>query len=248
MAELSAGRAPASTQRGLMKGHVIMYPQNPSRLATVLPPSLEEVGSTPICVLFIGSSPPTQEWLDKARPLYVRREKVRAAFNIINLAQSAQYLLFTNMSILNLDHVLLDSFPEAQSLPVHVEHVLPNPGADVLTSRYDLSPSATEDSEARAGAETGSDEAADRGDLDAIPFQNIVITDVDGHAPSNQLRAAAFRHVKHQGGGYFQIPHGSTPMNKFDNPDLFPMMYPCLFPYGIGGFDDLKLLCEYTDI
>jgi hypothetical protein len=37
-------------------------------------------------------------------------------------------------------------------------------------------------------------------------FQNVVIADVDGHAPSNELRAAAFRHIK-KGGGYIQIPH-----------------------------------------
>ena len=45
-----------------MKGHIIVYPQRPSDIANVLPPSLEEM-STPICVIFVGSSPPTDEWL-----------------------------------------------------------------------------------------------------------------------------------------------------------------------------------------
>ena len=27
-------------------------------------------------------------------------------------------------------------------------------------------------------------------------------------------------------------------MNEFCNPDLFPMMYPTLFPYGLGGFEN----------
>ncbi|KAG0707648.1 hypothetical protein DFH29DRAFT_871302 [Suillus ampliporus] len=62
-----------------MKGHIIIYPQNPSAIAQVLPPSLDEV-VTPICVLFVGSSPPTQEWLQtKASPLITRREHVRRA-------------------------------------------------------------------------------------------------------------------------------------------------------------------------
>lgn len=71
-----------------------------------------------------------------------------------------------------------------------------------------------------------------------VPFQNVVITDVDGHAPSNELRAAAVRHLKKKGGGYIEIPHEPEPVNEFFNPNLFPMIYPTLFPYGIGGFED----------
>lgn len=57
-----------STQRGI-KGHIIVYPQQPSKLADVLPPSIEEI-TTPVCVLFVGSSTPTPEWLrEHAKPL-----------------------------------------------------------------------------------------------------------------------------------------------------------------------------------
>ena len=42
----------------------------------MLPPSIEEVVS-PICVIFVGSSPPSTEWLcDKAKPLAVHADKV----------------------------------------------------------------------------------------------------------------------------------------------------------------------------
>jgi hypothetical protein len=62
-------------QRG-MKGHIIIYPQRPSQIARLLPPNMTDI-LTPICVLFVGSSPPSQDWLrDKAKPLSVRREKV----------------------------------------------------------------------------------------------------------------------------------------------------------------------------
>jgi hypothetical protein len=50
-----------STQRG-MKGHIIVYPQQPSKVADILPPSIEEI-TAPVCVLFVGSSAPTAEWL-----------------------------------------------------------------------------------------------------------------------------------------------------------------------------------------
>jgi hypothetical protein len=53
--------------------------QKPLTIATILPPTLEEV-STLICVIFVGSSPPTADWLQtKAKPLCVQKEKVRKA-------------------------------------------------------------------------------------------------------------------------------------------------------------------------
>jgi len=55
-----------------------------------------------------------------------------------------------------------------------------------------------------------------------VEFHNVVVTDVDVHAPPNVLRAAALRHVKEKGGGYIQIPHEVQPVNEFHNPSLFP--------------------------
>ncbi|KAJ7203307.1 hypothetical protein GGX14DRAFT_369584 [Mycena pura] len=63
-----------STQRS-MKGHVLIYPQQPSRIATILPPSVEEIVE-PVCVLFVGSSRPTAEWLRQhAKPLAVNAKR-----------------------------------------------------------------------------------------------------------------------------------------------------------------------------
>jgi hypothetical protein len=65
----------STSQRGV-KGHIIVYPQRPSAIANILPPSINEM-TTPICVIFVGSSPPTKEWLrTKAKPLAVRRENI----------------------------------------------------------------------------------------------------------------------------------------------------------------------------
>ncbi|KAF8202891.1 hypothetical protein BJ912DRAFT_800731, partial [Pholiota molesta] len=201
------------SQRGV-KGHIIIYPQRPSEIAHLLPPNMSDV-LTPICVLFIGSSPPTTEWLQKkAKPLCVRREKVRAALNWLKHNNP----LYQDIEI---NHTILDSLELEQVLPFHIEHILPSDASDILTSRYDNSTSESDNS--KSGSE--------------LPFQNVVITDVEGHAPANELRAAALRHVK-KGGGYMEIPHDPTPVNEFFNPDLFPMIYPTLFPYGIGGFEN----------
>jgi len=64
-----------NAQRAI-KGHIIIHPQQPDKIATMLPPSVNDI-VTPICVVFVGSSPPSDQWLkEKAKPLAVRREKV----------------------------------------------------------------------------------------------------------------------------------------------------------------------------
>lgn len=204
-------------QRGF-KGHIIIYPQRPERLASVLPPTIEDV-ITPICVIFVGSSPPTAKWLqEKAKPLSVRREKVRNALIWLQKHNT----LYKNITI---DQTRLDKLPFDAVLPFHIQHVLPNDAQDGLTSRYDNT----------TNLET--DLTEPQVDMQ-VPFQNVVITDIDGHAPPNELRAAAVQHIKKKGGAYVQIPHDPEPVNEFANPKLFPCMYPTLFPYGIGGFED----------
>lgn len=117
------------TQRGV-KGNIIIYPQRPSTIAKILPPSIEEITS-PICVIFVGSSPPSEEWLrKKAVPLTVRREVVRKA--LIWLQKHNP--LYKNIII---NHEMLDSLPDQYVLPVHIEHILPENHTESLTSRYD---------------------------------------------------------------------------------------------------------------
>ena len=63
------------TQRGI-RGHIIIYPQPTSEIINLLPPSVEDI-ITPVCVLFVRSTPPTTEWLrEKAKPLCIQREKI----------------------------------------------------------------------------------------------------------------------------------------------------------------------------
>ena len=207
------------TQRGVC-GHIIIYPQRPSEIARVLPPSINDL-LTPICVLFVGANPPTLEWLrEKAKPLCVRREKVRNALKWLKENNP----LYIDIEINN---DLLDTLDENHILPYHIEHIVPSNTVETLVSRYD--------EDANFDTELVPPDISVNNN--EIQFQNVVITDIDGHAPPHELRAAALRHVK-QGGGYIQIPHDPTPVNEFCNPSLFPMIYPTLFPYGVGGFED----------
>jgi hypothetical protein len=119
-----------SNSQRCAKGLSLFILRDHLQLEQSYPPSLEDV-STPICVIFVGSSPPTEEWLQKkAKPLAVRREKVRGALMWLKTHNPHYKDLIINESVL--DSLLLESI-----LPVHVEHVLPNDDRDALTARYD---------------------------------------------------------------------------------------------------------------
>ncbi|KAJ7892947.1 hypothetical protein B0H13DRAFT_1625354, partial [Mycena leptocephala] len=206
-----------STQRGI-KGHVIIYPQKPSKVANVLPPSIDEITS-PVCVLFVGSSAPTPEWLrEHAKPLAVNAARVRNALRWLKQHNP----LYRDITI---NEECLQRLEENPVLLFNIEHLQPSSASDAATARYDPTPV--------PDPSTPPD--------DSIPFQSIVITDIDCHASSNELRAAALRHVQKRGGGYIQIPHDHEPENEFRKDSLlFPLIYPTLFPYGIGGPNDVK--------
>ncbi|KAJ7018836.1 hypothetical protein C8F04DRAFT_976606, partial [Mycena alexandri] len=208
-------------QRGV-RGHIIVYPQKPSAIAKTLPPSISDV-TTPICVVFVGSKPPTAEWLkEKASPLIVRKERV---LNALAWLQIHNHLYHEVL----IDKSELEKLPDEAILPFHIQHVIPNTGIDVTTSDYapgSSQPVVPDLSEILQPPPSN------------IPFQSVVVADVDGNAPSGELKSAALNHLKKPGSNYLEIPHDPSPANEFNNPHLFPMMYPTLFPYGLGGLED----------
>ncbi|KAJ7486257.1 hypothetical protein B0H11DRAFT_1649045, partial [Mycena galericulata] len=207
-----------NVQRGF-KGHIIVYPQRPSALATTLPPSIEEI-TTPICVVFVGSNPPTLEWIrEKARPLIVRKERVLKALEWLSIHNHLYKDVF-------IDRTVFDGHGDIVHVPFHVEHIIPSDGIEATTSSYATTHQFTEPPEplvTHPASETS---------------HSVVVTDVKGHESSAKLRDAAARHLKKPGSNYIGIPHDPLPVNEFNNPDLLPLIYPTLFPYGIGGPED----------
>ncbi|KAJ3846254.1 hypothetical protein EV368DRAFT_53047 [Lentinula lateritia] len=201
-----------TNQRGL-KGNIIIFPQKVSFVIKVLPPSLDQL-SQPVCVIFVVSSRPSDEWLrQKVRPLTVQPAKVWAA--------ALMWLNMYNKWYKD----LLQSLPEEFSLPVHIEHVVPDNLDESLTTSYDQTSKNPGDSQGTSPM-----------------FKSILIADVNGNATVNELRAAAMCHIK-KGSSYAEILHKVHPVNEFFNPSMFPMSYPTLFPFGIGGFEDHCRAC-----
>ncbi|OCH89704.1 hypothetical protein OBBRIDRAFT_696602, partial [Obba rivulosa] len=49
--------------------------------------------------------------------------------------------------------------------------------------------------------------------------------------------AASLKHLQN-GGSVIAYGHASQPESLYNNPGLFPSMFPWLFPYGTGGFEN----------
>ncbi|KAJ7870993.1 hypothetical protein B0H14DRAFT_2345446 [Mycena olivaceomarginata] len=152
-----------NTQHGI-KGHVIIYPQQPSKLAAILPPAIEDIIS-PVCVLFVGSSPPTPEWLrDHTQLLAVSATRVRKALQWLK-EHNPQYRDIT------INESCLHFLEENPVLPFNIEHISNNVANETITSRYD----AVQSPDPSTNLST------------TIPFQNIVITDIDCHPSAKEL-------------------------------------------------------------
>lgn len=126
-----------TAQHGI-KGNIIIYLQRPSEIARKLPPSIEEITS-PICILFVGSTPPTDEWIcEKVKPLAVCTNKVCQAL----LWLKAHNHLYRDIEI---DKSVLHQLDSTPHLPFHIEHILPSRATDASTSSYDPSASGSND-------------------------------------------------------------------------------------------------------
>ena len=73
--------------------------------------------------------------------------------------------------------------------------------------------------------------------LGNIPFENVVITDLAELTTPAEMRSATLRHLR-SGKPFFLYGHSATPEPDYHNTNLFPSLYPTLYPYGVGGFED----------
>jgi hypothetical protein len=220
---------PPNMQRGLRR-HVIVYPQSPQMVTKKLPPEIKDI-VTPVYVLFIGSQPPTWAWLNKkATLLTARADRIRSALVWLK----AHNPLYKDIE---LNEVVIEEIQQTSELPFHVQHVLPSDAQDVLQSRYDECGGVPRDLENVASCEPQQSKE-NHESTQEIPFEKVVISDIHGHASSNELLVATVCHVKKKGGSYIEVGHESQPVNEFNNTTLFPMIYPTLYPFGLGSFED----------
>ncbi|KZP19663.1 hypothetical protein FIBSPDRAFT_911333 [Athelia psychrophila] len=159
--------------------------------------------------------PPSKEELDDvAHPLLVRRKKVANALEWLKL-NHCDYL------DLDIDYDNLEKYPEGQ------------PPVEIVYRQTDMN----KNPESASAYDNETEEGVDDG---ACPFVvNGVMGEELDSMPLKALKAKAAIHLKEERAGVLVIRHSEELVSMYDNPQLYPMMFPWLFPYGLGGIGGL---------
>ncbi|KAJ2916281.1 hypothetical protein MD484_g4135, partial [Candolleomyces efflorescens] len=195
--------------------NAISFPAPTLKVYSHLPPpraELEEV----LAVIFTGVKPPTEEDLERT-PLLVRRNKVSSALEWLKLNHSDYADLCIDLDALN-------SYPDG-GVPVKVVHKTMLEDSNVVVSATSIHE--TED-------ETGTSEGPCPFTVHELVGSNLTNMTTSGR------KAAALRHLQ-SGGSVLAVGHSDVPESMYNNPGLYPQIYPWLFPYGLGGVGNPRL-------
>ena len=191
-----------------MKANAIAFENPTPKIYKALPPSIDELDDV-LAFIFTGPCKPTEKEL-KRTPLLVRRHKVCSALEWLKLNHIDYYDL-------DISYDNLQEYPE-NGCPVVVvyRHADSNKNAE-STSAFDQ--------DYEDGTEDG-----------PCPFvvNGITGEELEINNPK-ALIARATKHLMEDNGGVLAIGHGEHPQSIYHNSKLYPMMFPHLFPYGLGG-------------
>jgi hypothetical protein len=187
--------------------HVVAFESPIPKVYHALPPPIEDLNET-LAILFTGPCKPTDKDFTRT-PLLVRRNNVVRALEWLKLNHA-------NYADLEISHENLSKYPE-DSPPVSITY-------QIKTTNKVPEGTSVFDADIEDGTEEGD-----------CPF---VVHGLYGEhldtKSSNELKAIALQHLN-KGGKVLAIGHASQPESIYKNPELYPQIFPWLFPYGLGG-------------
>ncbi|EIW54747.1 uncharacterized protein TRAVEDRAFT_39269 [Trametes versicolor FP-101664 SS1] len=190
--------------------NVIVFGQPVDRVYSELPPPRADIDAC-LAILFVGSAKPSEEDVRRT-PFLVRRNKV---FNALSWLKLNHPMYFD----LTISTTNLQSYPEDMP-PVGIVY---RPGP------------ATPSAESLAVYEASSDRSTSSG---AAPF---IVHGLDGPELARMSYdakiALAIRHLD-EGHAALAYGHNTIPESIYHNSALFPGMFPWLYPFGRGGFEN----------
>jgi len=196
-----------------MKANVIMFENPMPKIYQRLPPSLEDLDEV-LAFLYTRPCRPTEEDLERT-PLLVRKNRVSDALEWLKLNHADYHDL-------DIAYDNLDAYPDN--------------GPPVVVTYWGAA--ANKNPESASAFDNETEEGVDSG---PCPF---VVNGLTGEKLANMgptaLAALAARHLKQDGGKVLAISHAEKPESMYDNPQLYPMMFPWLFPYGLGGIGGIE--------
>lgn len=177
----------------------------------ILPPPLADLDSV-LAFVFTGPCKPSEKDLQHT-PLLVRRNKVKRALEWLKLNHNCY-------ADLNISYENLQEYPES-GCPL------------VFAFRKTMDP---QPSESLADNDDGCEDGTSTGPC-SFTVHGLVGEDLETK-PWDVLKSIAVRHLTSKN-KLLGIGHSEEPESIYHNTYLYPQMFPWLFPYGKGPFDQL---------
>ncbi|KAJ6612721.1 hypothetical protein B0H10DRAFT_1779808, partial [Mycena sp. CBHHK59/15] len=203
-------------------GNVCIHPHEISTIATVLPRPMSTLYDE-IVVIFVSDENEATEDMFKRTPFLVRRGHILHALNWLK-ANNPFYFDIT------IDYVALAEYPADDNgcVPFPVQHQIPN---DTIHGQNSTYTGHGMDTTEAIFAET-----LDSGDQ--IPLSLSGTFDVENTETSLNSRKIEALRVLKAGGGFVKSPTTTETLSTRQNPSVYALLWPTLFPYGVGMFDD----------
>ncbi|KIJ42104.1 hypothetical protein M422DRAFT_125823, partial [Sphaerobolus stellatus SS14] len=209
------------TGQFVSKGNVCIFPQEPRSLESVLPPPLSTLHDE-IAIIFVASpdNPVDIMALEKS-PLLVRRGRILQALHWL---KENNPLYQDNI----IDHDTLNrDYPESGPAPGFAT-------AEVLKD----SSATSEGSSYTNYASDANNETFLQNDT-FVPLTSTGVLDTDQIDATFKMRKLeALRKLKCGKTSFAKYPSGNQPLKTSFAPHIWGSLWPTLFPYGIGMFED----------
>ena len=199
-----------------MKAHAISYQQPLPKIYNILPPPKVDIEDV-LAIMFTGPSKPTSSDFQRT-PFLVRRNHVKLALEWLILNHADYHDVSISMEN-------LAEYPED----------MPPVGIEYKQMMHNKTPEGTSvhDIEEEDGTENGQ-----------CAFTVHGLTGEDLNIMStNAVKLKALQHLNSQG-KFLAIGHSKDPESIWHNAQLYPQMFPWLFPYGLGGVGTVKGLSD----
>ncbi|KAJ3558572.1 hypothetical protein NM688_g846 [Phlebia brevispora] len=196
-----------------LAANAVVFSQPVAKFCRVLPPSRDELSEV-LIVIFTGSCVPTdEEW--KRTPLLISKRRVLRAL-----------------------HWLRDHHPSYNDLVISYENLNSYPESEPPVAWYHRPVSDGVPAASLSVAESSEDRGVDDGPCPFAVHGVCVEQITEMGAKARKLLAA--QHLLDKG-RLLAYGHASHPESIYHNPELYPGMFPWLYPYGYGGFENSRI-------
>ncbi|KAJ7654056.1 hypothetical protein DFH06DRAFT_908830, partial [Mycena polygramma] len=211
-------------QQRSSSGNVCVHPHEISTLATVLPRPMSTLFDE-IVIIFVSENQEATEDMFRKTPFLVRRGCILRALNWLK----SNNPLYHDIVI---DLAALAEYPcdDNGHVPFPIQYQSPSETIRGQNATY-----------TGHGIDTTEAIFAEYTDTDPeqqIPFSVTGTFDVDNIEKSlNARKLAALRQLK-AGGSFAKTFTSAETLSTRHNPNVYGLLWPTLFPYGVGMFDD----------